>query len=129
MRLRPLQELSGPQAVDYFSDKDVLWRFIRTYISCYGVMVGSQNQGGLHQGGYGRIATHNAVDYVGSFLIDGKARKINNLWRQGAATTSPVCRSDPRARHWRAVRDSLTLLSTHRQHRRGGRTGVRAEAL
>lgn len=36
--------------------------------------------GGQHEGGENRVATY-PVDYVGSFLIDGKCIKINNLWR------------------------------------------------
>jgi hypothetical protein len=46
----------------------------------FGVMTGSDMQGGQHEGGVDRIATY-PVDYVGSFLIDGKCIKLNNLWR------------------------------------------------
>lgn len=37
--------------------------------------------GGQHQGGENRVATY-PVDFVASFLIDGKCIKINNLWKK-----------------------------------------------
>lgn len=57
-----------------------VWRFIETYLRPFGVMTGSDMQGGQHQGGENRVATY-PVDYVGSFLIDGLCIKLNNLWR------------------------------------------------
>lgn len=59
-----------------------VWLFVQTYLRPFGIMTGSDMQGGQHQGGQNNIATF-PVDYVGSFLIDGKARKLNNLWRHG----------------------------------------------
>lgn len=60
--------------------EEEVWNFIQMFLRPFGVMVGSDMQGGQHEGGENRVATY-PVDYVGSFLIDGKCRKLNNLWR------------------------------------------------
>lgn len=60
-------------------DIESIWNFLQSYIKPFGIMTGSTNQGGTHEGG-ATVATY-PVDYVASFLIDGKAIKINNLWR------------------------------------------------
>lgn len=62
------------------ADEQAVWAFLETFLRPFGVMVGSDMQGGQHEGGAGRIATY-PVDYVASFLIDGKCRKLNNAWR------------------------------------------------
>lgn len=67
----------------YLKDVDTeegVWNFVQMYLRPFGVMVGSDKQGGQHEGGNNRIATY-PVDFVASFLIDGKCRKLNNLWR------------------------------------------------
>lgn len=60
--------------------REHVWNFIKTYIKPFGVMYGSDLQGGQHEGQYG--PSNNPVDYVASFLIDGKCIKTNNLWRE-----------------------------------------------
>eukprot|EP00961_Rhodomonas_salina_P099849 1342993-Rhodomonas_salina.1 len=60
--------------------EEEVWRFLQTYLCPFGTMVGSDMQGGQHEGCGNGVATY-PVDYVGSFLIDGKCRKLNNLWR------------------------------------------------
>ena len=65
------------------SDEEVLymvWNFIRSYISPYGVQHGFDTQGGQHEGSRTRVVT-NAVDYVSSFAVEGKLIKVNNLWK------------------------------------------------
>lgn len=60
--------------------EEAVWHFLQSYLRPFGVMTGSDMQGGQHEGGENNIATY-PVDYVASFLIDGKCRKLNNLWR------------------------------------------------
>eukprot|EP00961_Rhodomonas_salina_P103215 1388324-Rhodomonas_salina.1 len=52
------------------STQRAVWFFLQTYLRPFGVMTGSDMQGGQHEGGENRVATY-PVDYVGSFLIDG----------------------------------------------------------
>jgi hypothetical protein len=58
-----------------------VWQFLQTYLRPFGVMVGSDMQGGQHEGGGNNNVATFPVDYVASFLIDGKCIKLNNLWR------------------------------------------------
>ena len=58
-----------------------VWNFIQTYILPFGVMHGSDLQGGQHEGNTNNIVTHAAVDYVSSFAIEGKLLHVNNMWR------------------------------------------------
>jgi hypothetical protein len=58
-----------------------VWNFIQTYILPFGVMHGSDLQGGQHEGSANNIVTHAAVDYVSSFAIEGKLLHVNNMWR------------------------------------------------
>ena len=62
-------------------EKDRIWNFIKTYLAPYGVQHGSDMQGGQHEGSKTRIVSTNAVDYVSSFAVEGKIKKMNNLWK------------------------------------------------
>lgn len=67
-----------------FSDEmniELVWNFIKTYLRPFGIMHGSDTQGGQHEGDSNHVVTHGAVDYVSSFAIEGKLLHVNNLWR------------------------------------------------
>jgi hypothetical protein len=60
---------------------ELVWNFIKTYLRPFGIMHGSDTQGGQHEGDSNHVVTHGAVDYVSSFAIEGKLLHVNNLWR------------------------------------------------
>jgi hypothetical protein len=59
---------------------EMVWNFVRSYVSPYGIQHGFDTQGGQHEGSRTRVVT-NAVDYVSSFAVEGKLLKVNNLWK------------------------------------------------
>jgi len=61
--------------------EQTVWNFLQTFIIPFGVMHGSDLQGGQHEGSTNNIVTHGAVDYVSSFAVEGKLLHVNNLWR------------------------------------------------
>ena len=60
--------------------QEMVWNFIRTYISPFGIQHGFDTQGGQHEGSRTKVVT-NAVDYVSAFAVEGKLIKVNNLWK------------------------------------------------
>ncbi len=86
-----------------------IWFFLQTYLRPFGVMVGSDMQGGQHEGGNNNVATY-PVDFIASFLIDGKCRKLNNLWRHsnisaGDDVVLVLRKTDP---HMKTIQHVLT---------------------
>lgn len=61
--------------------QQTVWNFLQTFIIPFGVMHGSDLQGGQHEGDSNHVVTHGAVDYVSSFAVEGKLLHVNNLWR------------------------------------------------
>ena len=59
--------------------EELTFNFLQTYIRPFGVMHGSEKQGGQHEGKSTPVT--NPVDYVSSFAVAGKLLKVNNLWR------------------------------------------------
>ena len=59
--------------------EELIFNFLQTYIRPFGVMHGSEKQGGQHEGKNTPVT--NPVDYVTSFAVAGKLLKVNNLWR------------------------------------------------
>ena len=57
----------------------ILWDFINTYAKLGGVFVGSDNQGGNHQG-MSNPCSFAPTDYVGVIQAAGKNMKVRNLW-------------------------------------------------
>jgi hypothetical protein len=55
--------------------------FIQDFIRPLGVVIGSENQGGQHQGD-NRGAVDFPVDYVVTILVDGLCDNLVNLWRR-----------------------------------------------
>ena len=62
-----------------YSEADV-FHFLESYIAPFGIMRGSEMQGGQHEGSSSAVTY--PVDFVSSFAIEGKILKVNNLWRQ-----------------------------------------------
>lgn len=60
--------------------KEMVWNFLRSYISPYGIQHGFDTQGGQHEGSRTKVVS-NAVDYVSAFAVEGKLLKVNNLWK------------------------------------------------
>ena len=54
--------------------------FIQDYIRPLGVVIGSDNQGGQHQGSNGAVDF--PVDHVVTILVDGLCDNMMNLWRR-----------------------------------------------
>lgn len=59
--------------------QEVIFNFLQSYISPFGVQLGSDMQGGLHEGN--RDPFINATDYIAAFAIEGKLEKVLNHWR------------------------------------------------
>jgi hypothetical protein len=59
--------------------EEMVFRFLQTFIRPFGVMHGSEKQGGQHEGK--NTAVTFPVDYVSTFAVAGKLLKVNNLWR------------------------------------------------
>ncbi|KAJ1469374.1 hypothetical protein T484DRAFT_1754519 [Baffinella frigidus] len=55
--------------------------FVQDYIRPLGVVIGSEHQGGQHQGQYGGAVDY-PVDYVVTILVDGLCDNMLNLWRR-----------------------------------------------
>ena len=69
---------------DNYAKEDIFY-FLQTFIRPFGVMHGSEKQGGQHEGK--RSAVIYPVDYVSSFAVQGKLLKVNNLWRNHHAAS------------------------------------------
>ena len=54
-------------------------RFVRDVVRPFGVVHGSENQGGLHEGGTGPYTF--PTDYVTSLAVCGQVQNLVNLWR------------------------------------------------
>lgn len=63
----------------YATLKRYLWRFIKNYVRVTGVYIGSEQQGGQHQGAV-NPCSHNPTDYVGTVQTTGKFEKTRNIW-------------------------------------------------
>ena len=72
-------------AIDNNYTKEEIFYFLQTFIRPFGVMHGSEKQGGQHEGK--RTAVIYPVDYVSSFAVQGKLLKVNNLWRNHHAAS------------------------------------------
>lgn len=59
--------------------KRFVWRFVKNYVRITGVYIGSEQQGGQHQGG-ANPCSHNPTDYVGTVQTMGKYEKTRNVW-------------------------------------------------
>ena len=55
--------------------------FIQDYVRPLGIVIGSENQGGQHQGD-GRSAVDFPVDYVVTILVDGLCDNLLNIWKR-----------------------------------------------
>ena len=56
-----------------------VWQFMRNFVKVAGVFIGSENQGGQHQGD-SNPASHNPIDFMAAMQVSGKFEKIRNLW-------------------------------------------------
>jgi hypothetical protein len=75
---------SGTHLTDFHSGPDQyrnLALFVQDYVRPIGVVIGSDNQGGQHQGD-SRGAVDNPVDYVVTILVDGLCDNLVNLWKR-----------------------------------------------
>lgn len=59
--------------------KRFVWRFLKNYVRITGVYIGSEQQGGQHQGA-ANPCSHNPTDYVGTVQTMGKYEKTRNVW-------------------------------------------------
>lgn len=60
-------------------DQQAVFNFIQSYIMPYGIMHGSDTQGGLDEGNMDPFT--GGSDYVSAFAIEGKIMHVMNLWR------------------------------------------------
>ena len=56
--------------------------FVQDYIRPLGVVIGSDRQGGQHQGGQGGKGVDFPVDYTVTMLVDGVCDNMLNLWQR-----------------------------------------------
>ena len=56
-----------------------IWRFIKNFARIAGVYIGSEQQGGQHQGAP-NPCSHNPTDFVGTLQTMGKYEKARNMW-------------------------------------------------
>ena len=68
-----LVEFNGVYSVE------TVFNFLRSYIMPFGVLHGSDTQGGLHEGNDDPFVSPS--DYVGAFAVEGKLLHVMNLWR------------------------------------------------
>lgn len=61
------------------NQKENIEMFIRDFIRPLGVVIGSEMQGGQHQGGG---AVDWPVDFVATIQVDGHCNNLNNVWRR-----------------------------------------------
>lgn len=74
------QHLTGEDKYQrYTTLKRYLWHFLKRYVRVTGVYIGSEQQGGQHQGA-ANPCSHNPTDYVGTVQTMGKYEKTRNLW-------------------------------------------------
>lgn len=59
--------------------KQAMWRFVKKFVRLAGVYIGSEEQGGQHQGA-NNPRSHNPTDFVGTLQTMGKYEKTRNLW-------------------------------------------------
>ena len=59
--------------------KKWVWRFIKNFTRIAGVYIGSEQQGGQHQGAP-NPCSHNPTDFVGTLQTMGKYEKARNMW-------------------------------------------------
>lgn len=59
--------------------KKWIWRFIKNFTRIAGVYIGSEQQGGQHQGAP-NPCSHNPTDFVGTLQTMGKYEKARNMW-------------------------------------------------
>jgi hypothetical protein len=72
-----LENLQHWQKYTYL--KRFVWRFLKNYVRITGVYIGSEQQGGQHQGA-ANPCSHNPTDYVGTVQTMGKYEKTRNVW-------------------------------------------------
>ena len=68
-----------PKWQKYTYLKRFVWRFLKNYVRITGVYIGSEQQGGQHQGA-ANPCSHNPTDYVGTVQTMGKYEKTRNVW-------------------------------------------------
>ena len=68
-----------PKWEKYTFLKRFVWRFVKNYVRITGVYIGSEQQGGQHQGA-ANPCSHNPTDYVGTVQTMGKYEKTRNVW-------------------------------------------------
>lgn len=68
-----------PKWEKYTFLKRFVWRFLKNYVRITGVYIGSEQQGGQHQGA-ANPCSHNPTDYVGTVQTMGKYEKTRNVW-------------------------------------------------
>jgi hypothetical protein len=76
------KKLENPNFKDwekYTFLKNFVWRFLKNYVRITGVYIGSEQQGGQHQGA-ANPCSHNPTDYVGTVQTMGKYEKTRNVW-------------------------------------------------